>query len=244
MTKTRRPSPDLPTAQDRAFTGRPRWVVPAVALGIALPLLLALLAFNSHNTGQGHLQDRPPGRLSSLSSPPHGLGQAGQRPVAQERSAHAATAIGPRAVVGPQAMPGMPGMAADGAEEDTHAGTDTLGLGDAPAAVENLGVLDQVSDGRAMTVGVAEVDGTPGWVVVQREVNRAPGPVVGMTRRLNGQAGDATTVRFSAPVSSGAYWVSLHRDLGRQRVYEFPGPDEIVVAAGSALQRRVVITVR
>ena len=141
-------------------------------------------------------------------------------------------------------MPAMPGMAADGAEEDTHAGTDTLGLGDAPAAVANLGVLDQVSDGRAMTVGVAEVDGTPGWVVVQRDVNRAPGPVVGMTRRLNGQAGDATTVRFTSPVGSGAYWVSLHRDLGRQRVYEFPGPDEIVVAAGSALQRRVVITVR
>jgi len=135
-------------------------------------------------------------------------------------------------------------MAADGAEEGAHAGTDTLGLGDAPAAVANLGVLDQVSDGRTMTVGVAEVDGTPGWVVVRREVNHAPGPVVGKTRRLNGQAGDATTVRFSAPVSSGAYWVSLHRDLGRQRVYEFPGPDEIVVAAGSALQRRVVITVR
>ena len=241
MTKTRNPAPDISAARDQSVTGRPRWVVPAVALGVALPLLLALPALMSRNTGQGHLQLRAPG---GLSSPPPGPGQAEQRPLAHERSVHAATATGPQALVGPQAMPGMPGMAADGAEEDTHAGTDTLGLGDAPAAVANLGVLDQVSDGRAMTVGVAEVDGTPGWVVVQREVNRAPGPVVGMTRRLNGQAGDATTVRFSAPVSSGEYWVSLHRDLGRQRVYEFPGPDEIVVAAGSALQRRVVITVR
>ena len=244
MSKARRPAPDVPAARDRSFTGRARWVVPAVALSVALPLLLALLAFNRQHTGQGHLQDRPPDRLSNLSNPPPDPGQAEQRPVAHERSGHAATATGPPALVRPQAMPMMPGMAADGVEEDTHAGTDTLGLGDAPAAVANLGVLDQVSDGRTMTVGVAEVDGTPGWVVVQQEVNRAPGPVVGMTRRLNGQAGDATTVRFSAPVRSGAYWVSLHRDLGRQRVYEFPGPDQIVVAAGSGLQRRVVITVR
>ncbi len=218
MTNPHRPAPDLPAARDRPVTGRPRWGRPAAAFGVALPLLLTLFACTSHHTGQGQLKARPLGGLSSLSGPP--------------------------AVVGPQAMPGMPGMAADGAEEGAHPGTDTLGLGDAPAAVANLGVLDQVSDGRAMTVGVAEVDGTPGWVVVQREVNHEPGPVVGMTRRLNGQAGDATTVRFSAPVSSGAYWVSLHRDLGRQRVYEFPGPDEIAVAAGSALQRRVVITVR
>lgn len=234
MTNTHRPAPGRPAVRDRPVTGRPRWGRPAAAFGVALPLLLTLFAFTSHHTGQGQLKARPLGGVSSLSSPP----------VAPERSLPAATASGPPAVVGPQAMPGMPGMAADGAEEGAHPGTDTLGLGDAPAAVANLGVLDQVSDGRSMTVGVAEVDGTPGWVVVQREVNHAPGPVVGMTRRLNGQAGDATTVRFSAPVSSGAYWVSLHRDLGRQRVYEFPGPDEIVVAAGSALQRRVVITVR
>jgi hypothetical protein len=107
---------------------------------------------------------------------------------------------------------------------DMHAGKDTVGLEDAPAFVANLGVLNQVSDGRTITVADAEVGGSPGWVVVQGDKAGKPGAVIGMTRRLNGEHGNAFAVHLTKPISTGAYWVTLHRDLGRQRVFEFPGP--------------------
>lgn len=221
-------------ARSRTFPGSLRRgpVLLAVGLGAAVVLLAALAA----GILGGHV---PAGRKAA------DIGGTGLRPVGggAQPLVHPPGPAGPANPAVPS-MAGMPGMPADGSNEDVHAGTDSLGLQDNPAAVANLGVLDQVSNGRSMAVGVAEVDGTPGWVVVQREVDHRPGPVVGITRRRNGQAGDSPTVRFTTSVASGAYWVSLHRDLGRQRVYEFPGPDLIAVAAGSPLQRRVLLHVR
>jgi hypothetical protein len=127
---------------------------------------------------------------------------------------------------------------------DMHAGKDTVGLEDAPAFVANLGVLNQVSDGRTITVADAEVGGSPGWVVVQRDKAGKPGAVIGKTRRLNGEHGSAFAVHLTGPISTGAYWVTLHRDLGRQRVFEFPGPDEVAIGAGAELRRKVAVTVR
>jgi hypothetical protein len=81
-------------------------------------------------------------------------------------------------------------------------------------------------------------------VVVQRDTGGKPGEVLGMTRRLNSEHGTAFAVRFAHRISTGSYWVTLHRDLGKQRVFEFPGPDEIATGAGAELRRRVQITVR
>jgi hypothetical protein len=125
----------------------------------------------------------------------------------------------------------------------SHEASDTVGLGDSPIAVANLGVRDQTSDGRSVSL-VAEISGTPGWVVISRDDAGRPGAVVGMARRLNGEHADVLTVALRTRVTGGRYWASLHRDLGRQRVYEFPGPDEVVTAAGSALVRSFVLTVR
>lgn len=222
------------------YLGRRMVKLAATAVPVVLTVLalVGLHVWHSYPTHQGS------GALgTSLASTTTSPGLSGREHRAHALAPHEPGG-GTQALAGPVAPQDMPGMPAGGHDETTHAGTDTLGLGDAPAAASNLGVVDQVSDGKTMNVGVAELDGTPSWVVVQREVNGRPGPLIGLTRRLNGQAGDATTVRFTAAQTSGAYWVSLHRDLGRQHMYEFPGPDVVAVAAGSPLQRRVLLTVR
>jgi hypothetical protein len=147
-----------------------------------------------------------------------------------------------RAASGPLAV-GPVGPAAPDHSSAMHDGKDELGLAGLPVLIGNLGARDQVSDGRQVQVS-AELGGSPGWVVVQRDVRGKPGPILGTTRILNGEHGAPVPVPLTAKVSSGRYWATLHRDLGKQRVYEFPGPDVVAEAAGRPLTRAFTLTVR
>ena len=216
----------------------------AVALAAVAPVLLAMMALLLPSGGHSR-QDAHDAGPAAAALPQDGHAEESAAAVLGPVSAPGATATAGGDMAG---MPGMSGThqmpAEGGTEPDMHAGTDTLGLGDSPVAVANLGVTDQVSNGRSMTVGDAEVSGSPGWVVVRQDRNGAPGAIIGRTRRLNGQHGDPVTVHFVKPVTSGSYWVSLHRDLGRQRVLEYPGADVVATGAGSPLVRPVTLTVR
>jgi hypothetical protein len=106
----------------------------------------------------------------------------------------------------------------------------------------NLGVLDQTGDGTRLHLS-AEVDGGPGWVVVQADDNGHPGKIVGKVHRGDGVHDDIVTVRLHPRVSTGLLWVTLYLDLGRRGVFEHPGPDTPLQFVGQDLQRSATLTV-
>lgn len=188
---------------------------PAAGLAVLVPALLAVPAV----TAPSHHDP-----VAAATAPGHGAGEhqdaAADQPPSSARSAQDAAGA-------------------------MHGGTDTVGVDeDAPTLVANLGVQDQLTDGRTMTVAAAEVNGSPGWVVVRADSDGQPGEVVAAVRRLNGQHGDEVEVPFTRPVESGAFWVSLHRDLGQQRQLELAGADELLESGSAPLLRRVTLTVR
>jgi hypothetical protein len=107
----------------------------------------------------------------------------------------------------------------------------------------NLGFRDQVSAGRTL-VGLAEIDGSGGWVVVREDRAGAPGRVLGSVYRANEAHDDLVTVRLQEQVETGPLWVSLHVDAGVLKRLEFPGPDQPIQFAGADLAHRLLLTVR
>ena len=188
---------------------------PAAALAVLTPAWLTPFALSAPS----HHDTASPATTTAHSAGPHDGTGAAQTPADPEL---------------PQSAPGA-----------MHDGTDTVGVDEnAPTTVANLGVQDQHIDGRTMTVAAAEVNGSPGWVVVRTDDDGRPGKVVAAVRRLNGQHGEEVEVPFQQPVATGAFWVSLHRDLGQQRQLELAGPDALLESGGSPLLRRVTLTVQ
>lgn len=107
----------------------------------------------------------------------------------------------------------------------------------------NLGVLPQVSDGRQLVVGAAEIDGAPGWLAVRTDKNGTPDSLIGLVARANEQHDDTVIVPLSRTIGTGIYWVTMHIDAGVVGRYEYPGPDRPLVAGPTTLTRRVSVTV-
>jgi hypothetical protein len=106
----------------------------------------------------------------------------------------------------------------------------------------NLGVIDQRGDGTQLRLA-AEVDGGPGWVVVQADSNGRPGKVLGLVHRKDGAHDDVVIVALHPRVATGRLWVTVYLDLGRPGVFEHPGADTPLQFAGQDLQRSATLTV-
>jgi hypothetical protein len=141
------------------------------------------------------------------------------------------------AAAGPSS--GVAGPSAPAAVSPSAAPTDVLPPG---MITGNLGVADQQGDGTRLRL-VAEVDGGPGWVVVQADRAGRPGKVLGVVHRSDGVHGDSVTVPLLPRVATGRLWVTLYLDRGRLGVFEHPGPDAPLQFAGKDLERSVILTV-
>jgi len=101
----------------------------------------------------------------------------------------------------------------------------------------NIGVRDQSGDGRTITIGAAEIDGSPGWVVISANDRGKPGRTLGLVHRADGQHDDIVSVPMRTPLRSGVYWATMHVDLGAAGRYEYPGPDVPLTAGNQLLSR-------
>jgi hypothetical protein len=144
----------------------------------------------------------------------------------------------------PASVPPSPGLvgptapaASSSAEAPAH--TNVLPVGKISG---NMGVVDQRGDGTELRLS-AEIDGAPGWVVVQADRNGGPGKVMGLVHRNDGVHDDVVVVRLRPRAASGRLWVTLYLDRGRKGVFEDPGPDKPLLFAGQALRRSLTLTV-
>ena len=94
-----------------------------------------------------------------------------------------------------------------------------------------IGVQDQTTDGMSITIPSVSISGSPGWVVVHKDVNGAPGMVVGHVAIPEGSHADVV-VAFEQIQAPGVYWPMVHVDTGTVGEFEFPHPaDETIDAA-------------
>jgi hypothetical protein len=76
----------------------------------------------------------------------------------------------------------------------------------------------------------------PGWLVIYRDVDAAPGPVLGW-------AAVTTGVSWNVRVKLGPgltqhLWAVLHVDAGEMGSFEYPGPDAPVAVDGRIIRKR------
>ncbi len=92
-----------------------------------------------------------------------------------------------------------------------------------PKTVPSVTVEDQEVD--AAKVYIAEVvsDG-PGWLVVHKQVDGKPGPVVGYAA-VSGGKNNQISVEIDESAVTGTLYAMLHGDTGLVGTYEFPGED-------------------
>jgi hypothetical protein len=96
-----------------------------------------------------------------------------------------------------------------------------------------VGVADQpVIDG---TVSVAEVfSAGPGWIVIQAQADGRPGPFLGHSPVVDG-ANSNVVVDIDTAYLAGTLYAVLFSDAGTLGLYEFPGSDVPVEAAGHVI---------
>lgn len=156
----------------------------------------------------------------------------------------AGTTVGVPAVIEPSIPVPVPpdestaGSGSSSADHGGHPGSVPAGM-----LTGNLGVRDQTGNGRTVTVGAAEIDGSPGWVAIRADAQGKPAALLGLARRADGQHDDVVTVALAHPVRTAYYWATLHIDAGIAGRYEYPGPDAMLNAGTIALTRRFLLTV-
>ena len=96
-----------------------------------------------------------------------------------------------------------------------------------------VGVADQPVLNR--TVSVAKVfSAGPGWIVIQAQANGRPGPFLGHSPVVDG-ANSNVVVDIDTTNLAGTLYAVLFNDAGTLGLYEFPGSDVPVEAAGHVI---------
>jgi hypothetical protein len=113
-----------------------------------------------------------------------------------------------------------------------------------PLVTASIDASDQTTDGTSITVAGATIAGIDGWVVVHRDADGAPGPIVGRTALPEGTATDLD-VTFDEPVVSGDYWPMVHIDAGAAGTFEFPDGGDVPVTDedGDIVMVKITLTV-
>lgn len=164
-----------------------------------------------------------------------GHGSTPATPVPAASAQPAASTTSPAATFGPPA----PAGSSTAAHPSAHPG------GGVPPGIlqGNLGVRDQQGDGRSVALS-AEIDGSPGWVVIARDERGRPGRTIGSVLRGNGVHDDVVTVALKPRLSvTTTLWATLVVDQGRPGVLEYPGADSPLQFQGRDLSRPFTYTV-
>ena len=111
------------------------------------------------------------------------------------------------------------------------------------ATADAIEADDQTSDGTSLIVSEVTIVDSPGFVVIHRDADGAPGGVVGHVAIPQGTSLEVA-VPFDEPVESGDYWPMLHVDAGEAGTYEFPGADVPVTdAEDNVVMVQITLTV-
>lgn len=108
----------------------------------------------------------------------------------------------------------------------------------------SLEVADQTTEGTTIVVDQAGVDQGRGWVAIHRDVNDAPGPVIGSAQLF---ASDQTDVEVTLdePVEDDQrLWAMLYIDADPIGDFNVPGHDEpLTDERGDVVQRAFEVDV-
>lgn len=102
-----------------------------------------------------------------------------------------------------------------------------------------------VSD-QAVTAAEVIVDSVvytdTGWIVIHRDADGNPGPVIGQSAIEAGTNEDVTVLLDEDVEDGEALWAMLHVDAGTEGTYEFPGPDVPVTQNGEIVMQQFTVT--
>lgn len=98
-----------------------------------------------------------------------------------------------------------------------------------------------VTDG-TVTIATVVTEG-PGWIVIHKDEDGAPGPVIGHAAVEDGENSDVVVTLDEELMGETTLWAMLHTDAGTAGTYEFPGDDGPVQdAEGNIVQDPFVAT--
>lgn len=133
--------------------------------------------------------------------------------------------------------------AACGAGQDPTLGGAPIETPPPEATADAIAAEDQTSDGTSLIVAEVSIVDSPGFVVVHRDADGAPGEVVGHVA-IPQETSLQVAVPFDEPVDSGDYWPMLHVDDGEMGTFEFPNADGPVTDDdGNIVMVRITLTV-
>jgi hypothetical protein len=119
-----------------------------------------------------------------------------------------------------------------------------VGLALAPAAwaagTPSVTVANQEVTSDSVTVAQIVSNG-PGWIVIHKEVNGGPGPVVGYAPVKDG-TNTKVVVKIDTYTATPRLFAMLHTDAGTIGTYEFPGSDVPVMAGGKMVSPGFTVT--
>ena len=102
----------------------------------------------------------------------------------------------------------------------------------------SLSLVDQPGGGDTVMITLLTLD-KPGYVVVHKDNEGKPGPVIGQSELIEPGTYANYPVFIDAEQAGAAVFPMLHYDNG-DGVYEFPGPDVPVTADGQVVVGRVL----
>ena len=101
----------------------------------------------------------------------------------------------------------------------------------------SLSLADQPRSDGVVMIDALTLD-KPGYVVIHKDADGKPGPVIGQSAVIDAGKHENYRVEFDASEAGAAVFPMLHYDNG-DGVYEFPGPDGPVVVGGNVLVGKV-----
>jgi hypothetical protein len=96
-----------------------------------------------------------------------------------------------------------------------------------------VGVANQPVLNRTVTIAKVYSAG-PGWIVIHAQMDSKPGPILGQSPVADGENSDIVVDINTANLTATLY-AMLHNDAGTLGLFEFPGSDVPVEAAGQVI---------
>ena len=107
-------------------------------------------------------------------------------------------------------------------------------------AAPSVMTSDQADKDDTVTVGRVVSDG-PGWIVIHKEENGAPGAVIGYAAVKSG-TNTNVVVKIDSYTATPKLFAMLHKDAGKVGTYEFPGPDIPVMVKGDMVSPAFMVS--
>lgn len=122
-----------------------------------------------------------------------------------------------------------------GVSGDEATGSEAAGApGGVSAELAEIG--DQRGDGSTVTVPLAAVSGTSGWLAIHEDAGGEPGDVIGVAPLREGESADVE-VPLDEPAGSGTLYAMVHTEDPADGTYTFPDGDPPVQDGGEVVVR-------